>query len=303
MKTFNDCVPILLVSILLAGCSKSSEEEPTLPPSKYITVNTGIHTRVTDDGTRFTAGDNLTLYGWTGDKDHPTTDNLVVNGIKNTTSDGSLWTPESPMLWKDASTYHYFAAVSPARSLSSFTTEEVTLQGTPAEDDIMTAVNQKGVTAADGSVILQFNHLMSRVIVVLTYKNEFGYDNEGNPIIPELTNATIDVKSTAIINVLERSATLKSTATTASMDLARMEHNKKYQLITVPQSIPAASPFITLKVKGNEKEYIYRPDEAINLNAGESTIITLTVGRDAVYLGSISVKGWDAGKELGGEAV
>lgn len=301
MKTFNDWIPILLVSILLAGCSNNNEEEQPAP-SKYITVNTGILSRVTDDGTAFTAGDDLSLYGWTGDKDKPTTENMVVNGMRNT-FDGANWTPEMVMLWKDTTTPHYFAAVSPARLVSNFTSQEVTLTGVPAEDDIMTATNLKGVTAGDGPVILKFTHLMSRVILVLTYKNEFGYDSDGKPVVPQLEKALINVKSTAMLNVMENSATLKSNADTAPIPLAQVTPSTKYQLITVPQTIPAASPFITLKVKGNEKEYIYRPAKQISLDTGKSTTITLSIGRDAIYPGSLSVEGWGDGEEHKGEAV
>lgn len=300
MKTFNDWIPVLLVSILLTGCNNKEEEQPV--PSKYITVNTGILSRVTDDGTAFTAGDDLTLYGWTGDKDKPATENIVVNGVRNT-FDGANWTPEKVMLWKDTTTPHYFAAVSPARPVSNFTSQEVTLTGVPAEDDIMTATNLKGVTAGDGSVILKFTHLMSRVILVLTYKNEFGYDSDGKPVVPQLEKAVINVKSTAMLNVVGNSATLKSGTGAAPIPLAQVTPNTKYQLITVPQTIPAASSFITLKVKGDEKEYIYRPAEQISLDTGKSTTITLSVGRDAIYLGSLSVEGWGEGEDHGGEAV
>lgn len=300
MKTFKDWIPILLVSILLAGCNNNEEEQPA--PSQYITVNTSILSHVTDDGTAFTAGDNLTLYGWTGDKDKPTTENMVVNEVRNT-FDGANWTPEKVMLWKDTTTPHYFVAVSPACPVSNFTSQEVTLTGVPAEDDIMTATNLKGVTAGDGPVILKFTHLMSRVILVLTYKNEFGYDSDGKPVVPQLEKAVINVKSTAMLNVMGNSVTLKSGTGAAPIPLAQVTPNIKYQLITVPQTIPAASPFITLKVKGNEKEYIYRPTKGISLKTGESTVITLTVGRDAIYLGSLSVEGWVEGEEHGGEAV
>lgn len=302
MKVINYFSTFLVAVILFAGCSKNNDEEGQVP-SKYITVNTGILTRVNDEGTRFTSGDNLSLYGWTGDKDNPTATTMVVDGIKNTTTDGVIWTSESTMLWKDLVTPHYFAAISPARTaaLTSFIALEVVLSGKPAEDDILTAVNQKGVTAKDGAVILSFSHLMSRVIVSLTYKNEFGQDAAGNPITPTLTTATIQVKNTAVINLLAQLATLKQGINASDIPLSEVQATKKYQLVTVPQSITAQSEFIKLKING--KDYIYRPTENIPLEAGKSTVITLTVGRDGIYLGSISVNGWDEGTDHKGEAV
>lgn len=303
MKVINYFTSFLVTALLFTGCSKNNDEEAPAP-SKYITVNTGILSRVSDDGSKFTAGDNLMLYGWTGDKSNPGGSIMVVNGVKNTTSDGNLWLPEIPMLWKDTTTPHYFAAVSPAMTISDLTGIDIVLKGELAEDDIMAANNLNGVKASDGDgkgkVAMIFDHLMSRIIVNLTYKNEFGLDSEGKPIIPEVNEATIKLVREAKLNVLGKSATLGA-GNAGAMNLVVVKAKEEYRMIAVPQTIKKGESFITLKIKN--KDYIYTPAEDIVLQAGMSTHIKLTVGREAIYLEGITVNGWGEGGEHGGEAI
>ena len=81
------------MTVCFAACSK----EPDIQVAGDITIDASIGhmTKVSADGTNFTAGDAIALYAWTGDA-ASVPDTRVVDGVVNT-FDGTRWTPATQM--------------------------------------------------------------------------------------------------------------------------------------------------------------------------------------------------------------
>ena len=98
-------IAVSAAAAVIAGCGKVTvnQEEKPAEAAKYITVSTGIDTRVetTEAGDEiFSENDRISIYAWTGDDAVvPAAADRVVNNAINTLN-GKVWTPDVQMLWK-----------------------------------------------------------------------------------------------------------------------------------------------------------------------------------------------------------
>lgn len=297
MKTTKTLALMAVALTAFSGCS-NDHESSVQPVAKYITVNTSIGrmTRVATDADgsqRFVSGDEISVYVWTGTA---TEQNLmVVNGVTNH-YDGNTWTAETPMLWADRQSGHYFLGIHPKRTVSSFTAEPFAFTEA-GDNDLLVACKPEAVTATDNPVSLVFNHVMAKLFVNLNFRNQFGTDELAN------VSVTISVKTDASVDLLNETASpdenaiqkeWKMTATTAAKDYAQ-----SYQTIVVPQT---GFREIVITVDGNAYTYTHSGD--IKLESGKYTTVSLTVGRDRIELGDVTVNDWLPGDVIdGGEAV
>ena len=168
-----------LAAVVLVSCNNKQVQSEAKP--EYITVSTSIDnlTRVstTGDASRFDEGDKISVYAWTGTADEVPTANLVVNNSLNELK-GGKWLPTPLMKWANMSTPHFFLSVYPARAIADFKADPVKVDiEKQMESDLLVAVNtgesKAGLKATDNPVSLRFDHMMSKLIVELTYRNEF----------------------------------------------------------------------------------------------------------------------------------
>ena len=300
MKKKTYLFALMAMALTLGSCS-DNENGIGGETSKYITVSTSIGnmTRVATDekgGQTFEEGDEISVYAWTGDPAvAPETRERVVNNAINKLTNGS-WVSTPQMLWKNNSDKHYFIGVYPTAAISDFTASEYMLDVTKQEDsDLLVAVNTSGISYnADEqqTVPLAFTHVMSKVIVNLQYRNQFG----GKPNVESL--AVKNAASDASVNLLTKTVTVATDAARTDISIPVIKANEKYESIMIPQS-----GITKIAVKINGKQYVYTHPTDIKLEGGKYTVVNLIVGRDEITLGNVSIADWGEGENInGGEA-
>lgn len=299
MSIKTSTIALAALALLAASCNNEHENDG-IETAKYITVNTSIgalsRTTVVDGTQVFEKDDAISVFAWTGTADVINASGMVVNNSINTYDGTSAWTPAPQMLWKDMTSAHYFLGIYPAREVSDFTADAYTLDLTKTQEvnDLLVAVNtgtnKAGLTASATAVPLQFDHMMAKLIVNLTFRDQWGT----TPTVASVT--TNNLKSKATVDYLTKSVTVTADAATP-LELLTATANTSYQSVMVPQAGEGAQ----IIVKIGEKNYTYTG--AVKLERGKYTTVNLIVGRDAITLGSVSINDWGKGETInGGEA-
>jgi hypothetical protein len=284
----------VVAASLLAACSYAPEEG-----LQDIQLNTSIsssETRVATDANgseSFVDGDAISVYGWTGEENSSKVNagTMVVNGVKNTLTSGS-WVAETQMLWFNPTEKHYFLSIFPARTVKDFTADEFTLT-TPsvADNDLLIAKNLTGLVAAQKVVSLNFNHAMAKLIVNLSYRNQWGDT-------PTVSSVNVEAQTTGTIDYLA-AAPVTATGTASNFALVADSENLIYSSIMVPQETLKT---ITVTIDGTT--FTYNSESAISLKSGYVTTVNLIVGRDELTAGTISINDWQTGDVINnGEAL
>lgn len=275
------------VILLLAGCSNDGGMGADADAGSItIDASIGRMTKVSADGTNFTAGDAIALYAWTGDATSvPGT--RVVDGVVNT-FDGNRWNPASLMRWGNNGAEHYFLGIFPApANVSNFT--EAGYRLNPADytaSDLLVATNLNGVTPSNGTVNLTFEHVMAKLGVNIKFNDEYASNTQ-------VTSVSVSARKNATVNYLTGSVTAtgdESYVLLSAKDEPATGYNKSYSGIQVPQTIS----HITVIVAG--KTYIYDSPTGITLTSGKFTNVGLTIGREEMELATMSVTDWTAGE-------
>ena len=182
MKTKYYMIALAAMTMTLGSCSDSENTIGTEAP-KSITVSTSIGkmTRITTDakGTQtFSEGDEISVYAWTGSAENvPAAAGRVVNNAINKLTD-KVWVATPQMLWKNNVDQHYFIGIYPTKNVDNLTADTYTFNAeNQAASDLLVAVNAKGLSYtkdAKDPVQLEFTHVMAKMVVNLSYKNQWG---------------------------------------------------------------------------------------------------------------------------------
>ena len=302
MKTKTYLFLLMTMALALGSCS-DNENGIGGETSKYITVSTSIGnmTRVATDANgdqTFEEGDEISVYAWTGDATvAPETSERVVNNAINKLTNGS-WVSTPQMLWKNNRDKHYFIGVYPTKAISDLAAGEYVFDETKqTESDLLVAVNPDGLSYnADEqqTVPLTFTHVMAKLLVNLTYKNQWG--TEG-PTVDKVVVG--DAVKSATVNYLTKVVTPSAVAEDkANFDMPALTANKQYASIIIPQD---GVQKITIVIGG--KNFIYDNGTPFKFESGKITTINLEVGRDVIKLGDVNISDWGStGEPIKGEA-
>ena len=302
MKKKTYLFALMAMALTLGSCS-DNENGIGGETSKYITVSTSIGnmTRVATDangGQTFEEGDEISVYAWTGDATvAPETRERVVNNAINKLTNGS-WVSTPQMLWKNNRDKHYFIGVYPISAISDLSTGEYTFDETKqVESDLLVAVNKDGLSYnvdEQQPVPLTFTHVMAKLVVNLTYKNQWG--TEG-PTVDKVAVGNAAKKAT--VNYLTKVVTPSAVAEDkADFDMPALTANKQYASIIIPQD---GVQKITITIGG--KDFIYDNGTPFKFESGKITIVNLEVGRDVIKLGDVNISDWGStGEPIKGEA-
>ena len=302
MKTKTYLFVLMTMALVLGSCS-DNENGIGGETSKYITVSTSIGnmTRVATDANgdqTFEEGDEISVYAWTG---APTValeaHERVVNNAINKLTNGS-WVSTPQMLWKNNRDKHYFIGVYPTAAISDLSAGEYTFdENKQTESDLLVAVNKDGISYnADEqqTVPLTFTHVMAKLVVNLTYKNQWG--TEG-PTVDKVVVGNA-VKS-ATVNYLTKVVTPSAVAEDkANFDMPALTANKQYASIIIPQD---GVQKITIVIGG--KNFIYDNGTPFKFESGKVTTVNLVVGRDTITLNEVKITDWETSTPITGEAV
>ena len=302
MKKKTYLFALMAMALTLGSCS-DNENGIGGETSKYITVSTSIDnmTRVATDangGQTFEEGDEISVYAWTGAPTvAPETSERVVNNAINKLTNGS-WVSTPQMLWKNNRDKHYFIGVYPTAAISDLSAGEYTFDvNKQTESDLLVAVNKDGLSYnvdEQQPVPLTFTHVMAKLVVNLTYKNQWG--TEG-PTVDKVAVGNAAKKAT--VNYLTKVVTPSAVAEDkADFDMPVLTANKKYASIIIPQD---GVQKITITIGG--KDFIYDNSTPFKLESGKITTINLEVGRDVIKVGDVNISDWGStGEPIKGEA-
>ena len=300
MKKKTYLFALMAMALTLGSCS-DNENGIGGETSKYITVSTSIGnmTRVATDangGQTFEEGDEISVYAWTGDATvAPETSERVVNNAINKLTNGS-WVSTPQMLWKNNRDKHYFIGVYPKKAISDLAAGEYVFDATKqVESDLLVAVNIDGITAEGKQAVpLTFTHVMAKLLVNLTYKNQWG--TEG-PTVDKVVVG--DAVKSATVNYLTKVVTPSAVAEDkANFDMPALTANKQYASIIIPQD---GVQKITVVIGG--KNFIYDNGSPFKFESGKVTTVNLVVGRDTITLNEVKITDWETSTPITGEAV
>lgn len=293
----------LMAMVLTLGSCSDNENGIGGETSKYITVSTSIGnmTRVATDangGQTFEEGDEISVYAWTGDATvAPETSERVVNNAINKLTNGS-WVSTPQMLWKNNRDKHYFIGVYPTAAISDLSAGEYTFDvNKQTESDLLVAVNKDGLSYnvdEQQTVPLTFTHVMAKLVVNLTYKNQWG--TEG-PTVDKVAVGNAAKKAT--VNYLTKVVTPSAVAEDkADFDMPALTANKQYASIIIPQD---GVQKIIITIGG--KDFIYDNGTPFKFESGKATTVNLEVGRDVIKVGDVNISDWGStGEPIKGEA-
>ena len=296
MKTKNIIKTSVAAALLvLAACT--NDHEPGYTPAKEIRVDASIGqmTRVTTDGNEsaFEPGDRISVYAWLGaDNDMQ---RLVVDNSINTLGGDGTWTAEPQMLWADNTSDHYFLGIYPERNRTTdYKADPYTLDfNNQTASDLLVARTTAKPTGS--AVKLEFEHVMAKLVVNLSFRNEW-------TIAPEVASVTATACTEATVNYLENPVEVTPVTGQNLVVIPFTGTSASFAGIM----IPGQSGFRTINVTlENGKVYTYTHPSGIDLQPGRYTTVNLVLGRDNIKLddAGINVSDWENGTSIdGGEA-
>lgn len=280
-------------AILLAACSTDSD---VLPPQDLgqirVTASVGAMTRVAHSGnsTTFETNDRISVYAWLGaDNDMQ---RLVVDNSINTLGGDGTWTAEPQMLWADNTSDHYFLGIYPERNgATDYDADPYTLDfNNQTASDLLVARTTAKPTGS--AVKLEFEHVMAKLVVNLSFRNEW-------TIAPEVVSVTATACTEATVNYLENPVEVTPATGQNLVVIPFTGTSASFAGIM----IPGQSGFRTINVTlENGKVYTYTHSADIDLQPGRYTTVNLVLGRDRIELddAGINVSDWENGTSIDG---
>ena len=296
MKTKNIIKTSVAAALLvLAACT--NDHEPGYAPAKEIRVDASIGqmTRVTTDGNEsaFEPGDRISVYAWLGADNNM--QRLVVDNSINTLGSDGTWTAEPQMLWADNTSDHYFLGIYPERNgATDYDADPYTLDfNNQTASDLLVARTTAKPTGS--AVKLEFEHVMAKLVVNLSFRNEW-------TTAPEVASVTATACTEATVNYLENPVEVTPATGQNLVVIPFTGTSASFAGIM----IPGQSGFRTINVTlENGKVYTYTHPSGIDLQPGRYTTVNLVLGRDNIKLddAGINVSDWENGTSIdGGEA-
>ncbi len=300
-------LPTLLAIMSVATSCNQEDLPPASPESDVIEITAQIGTTATrvtqtaDNVYSFDVKDTVAIVGWYGADwaTYPTPWSDAdakwwINSLSVNT--GSKWVATPKMRWQNVDELHHFLAWWPL----SFTTSANNLSDIKVdmtkmkEKDVLVA--RKSTMATPGTPVqLQFDHLMARFDVNLSFGGQYdGYNN---------VSVSLDAATKGTVNLIDAagSSVVAETGSNTDVQLAQITSAADYSCsaLLLPQSLTAPDLKISFNVGGITKSFVYN-HPTLSLESGKRTTLNLQVGTDYVYVVSVSVTPWEDGGTIGG---
>lgn len=282
----------LLAAAAAIACSCKKSAEPVIPQEDPvnvripITLSTDIWTKATDSG--YENGDNVGIY--TVNYVNGSSADLASSGnhLDNTlfTYDGSSWTPEKEVYWKDQTTpadfycyYPYTASVNDVNGLSfSVKEDQSSLENYKASELLWGKT--VGATPSEDPVKITTRHMMSNVLVYIVPGK--GYTQE-TLAAEEIGVVITGVKTAAKIDLANGNVTAEGTAG----NITPYKENGYWRALVVPQDITGTE---IVKVTVGSDEYTLSQTVSFQSNKQHKCTITVNKIGEGVNIG---IGGWE----------
>lgn len=297
---------LLIWPITISSCSSSGDGElpqqpdPETPPTvrKEIKISTDINamTRATDTG--FDTNDCIGLFVVNRG------DGNTVNELKNSGNHvnnmrftySGVWTPDSPIYWKDNTThadfylyYPYKANVSDVSAMPFSVSADQSTEGKYKASELLVG-STKDVAPTESSVKINVAHVLSQMQVVVAAGNGFTAESLAASDVSVTING---VKTSASVNL----ATAAISATGDAQSVKPWLDGGKYKALLVPQTV-AETNLITVNVDGRD----FNLKKGFTFEGGKSYKFTVTVSKTSSGI-NVSIIQWDTdGVDNGGVA-
>ena len=217
---------------------------------------------------------------------------LVVDNSINTLGGDGTWTAEPQMLWADNTSDHYFLGIYPERNgATDYDADPYTLDfNNQTASDLLVARTTAKPTGS--AVKLEFEHVMAKLVVNLSFRNEW-------TTAPEVASVTATACTEATVNYLENPVEVTPATGQNLVVIPFTGTSASFAGIM----IPGQSGFRTINVTlENGKVYTYTHPSGIDLQPGRYTTVNLVLGRDNIKLddAGISVSDWENGTSIDG---
>lgn len=280
-------------AILLAACSTDSD---VLPPQDLgqirVTASVGAMTRVAHSGnsTTFETNDRISVYAWLGADNNM--QRLVVDNSINTLGGDGTWTADPQMLWADNTSDHYFLGIYPERNgATDYDADPYTLDfNNQTASDLLVARTTAKPTGS--AVKLEFEHVMAKLVVNLSFRNEW-------TTAPEVASVTATACTEATVNYLENPVEVTPATGQNLVVIPFTGTSASFAGIMIPRQSGFRTINVTLE---NGKVYTYTHSADIDLQPGRYTTVNLVLGRDRIELddAGINVSDWENGTSIDG---
>ncbi len=249
-------------------------------------------TETTDNTAKFVSGDQIGVYAWTGAADEVSVERVVDGAIN--AFNGTRWSANPQMLWRDMVSEHYFLGVYPAHEITDFKADPYTLDTANQEkSDLLIAVNNGGLKAQNNPVQLNFDHAMAKIKVNLNFRNEFGGT-------PEVESVKLEGYTKAEVDYMAKTV---SGTYTGDVSLPKSNNVPVYSELSYESIVIPSTDTKSIRICIDNVDYEYNHDTYIPLERGKVTTIDLNVGRDEITLDDVNINDWESqGDPINGEA-
>ena len=273
MKTSYKYLAIIFVTLL---CSCDKEVMPDFVESQVeisANITPCVLTRVTDDGTAFTDGDNIRVQNM-----NRAEKNLATYAYSESTS---KWNTSDALYWGVQSTNTFNAWYPATSAYNSFTIPTDQTAGT-ATADWMTATTS--ANRANGAVNLSFNHNLAKVTITIDEWNNEYLESERVISLLELSSLS---------GVMSYDSTLSGDNQAKWVKTYTKDANKSFVAIIAPGTYASATNIMQVYVNDSATPLAVKTPSNLTLEAGKAYRFKLTIGKDlATITSSVTVGGW-----------
>ena len=273
MKTSYKYLAIIFVTLL---CSCDKEVMPDFVESQVeisANITPCVLTRVTDDGTAFTDGDNIRVQNM-----NRAEKNFATYTYSKSTD---KWNTTNDLYWGVQSTNTFNAWYPATSAYNSFTIPTDQTAGT-ATADWMTATTT--ANRANGAVNLSFNHNLAKVTITIEkWENEY-LENERVISLLELSSLS---------GVMSYNSTLSGDNQAKWVQTYTKEANKSFVAIIAPGTYVSATNIMQVYVNGSTTPLAVKTRSDLTVEAGKAYSFKLAIGKDlATITSSVTVGNW-----------
>ena len=246
------------VAAMMFSCSK---REDVIPDAGKLPINISIGQQTRANDTTYENGDEVGVYvvNYNG----ATAGTLATSGNQVDNAqfifDGSKWSPENSIYWKDKSTAADFYAYYPYSESTNISAHPFSVQADQSTEDAFWASDflwgkTTKVSPTKNAVPIETNHSLSRILVDIKPGNGFTAESwatatKSVKICDVKTSATIDL-STGIATATGNNGEIIPLAA------AKTGTTLSYQAMMIPQVVADNSKLVVVTVDG--VDYVYR---------------------------------------------